>query len=182
MAVLFSFSKSLSKLGFLFVVLTASIGVNAGMSDGEIVCDQQEYVGAIPMQMAIDSLLEDPDLVVCAFNDGSRTKDFPDHYDLDNKSIDMPQDDLRTSTQGWTRAGVCKQPGGNAGIWLQTYRWGAPHFCQTQREIAQEAQAIKDKCTTTDKHGVDVVRGTKQSQYEFWIEIGESNDCVDFGS
>jgi len=91
------------------------------MSDGEIVCDQQEPVGAIPTQMAIDSLLEDPDLVVCAFNDGSRTKDFPDHYDLDNKSIDMPQDDLRTSNQGWTRAGVCKQPGGNAGIWLQTY-------------------------------------------------------------
>ena len=73
------------------------------MQDGEIACDQQEEVSAEAMQLAIDSLLDDPDLVVCAFNDGSRTKDFPDHYDLDRKDIAMPQDDLRTPNQGWTR-------------------------------------------------------------------------------
>lgn len=73
------------------------------------------------MVRAIASLVADPDIIVCAFNDGSRTEGFPDHFDLDNKAISMPQDDLRTVNQGWTRAGDCKQPGGNAGIWLQTY-------------------------------------------------------------
>lgn len=96
------------------------------MNDGDIHCDQ-EPVGAIPMQMAIDSLLEDPDLVVCAFNDGTEKKNFPDHYvpDLYNpdsqEKNNRPQDYLRIRSKGWTRAGVCKQPGGNAGIVLQTY-------------------------------------------------------------
>lgn len=53
---------------------------------------------------------------------------------------------------------------------------------KARREIAKEAQAIKDKCTKKNKHGVDVVRGTKKSQYELWIEIGESDNCDDFGS
>lgn len=144
-----------------------------GLKDGEIHCDQ-EPVGAIPMQMAIDSLLEDPDFVVCAFNNGSEKKGFPDHYvpdqyDPEDKTNPRPEDFLSNRFKGWTRAGVCKHPGGNAGIFRQTYvcallplycavryglyfqRWGAPHFCKTQRAIAVEAQAIKDKCTTTDK-------------------------------
>lgn len=49
-----------------------------------------------------------------------------------------------------------------------------------QWEIAQNAQAIHDKCTRKRDDGVEVVRGTKQSQYEFWIEIGESDHCDDF--
>lgn len=49
-----------------------------------------------------------------------------------------------------------------------------------QAEIAQNAQAIFDKCKRTADDGVEMVRGTKQSQYEFWINIGESNDCDDF--
>ncbi|OBT43126.1 hypothetical protein VE00_07670 [Pseudogymnoascus sp. WSF 3629] len=183
MAIFFSFAKSLPKLSFLLVVLTASIGVHAGMQDGEIACDQQEEVSAQAMQLAIDSLNQDPEKVICAFNDGSKTKNFPVHYDLDRKDIAMPQDDLRTTNQGWTRAGECHQPGDiHAGIWLQTYRWGAPHFCMKQAEIAQNAQAIHDKCIRKRDDGVEVVRGTKQSQYEFWIEIGESDNCDDFGS
>lgn len=51
-----------------------------------------------------------------------------------------------------------------------------------QAEIAQNAQAIHDKCIRIRDDGVEVVRGTKQSQYEFWIEIGESDNCDDFGS
>jgi hypothetical protein len=92
------------------------------MQDGEIACDQQEEVSAQAMQLAIDSLNQDPEKVICAFNDGSKTKNFPVHYDLDRKDIAMPQDDLRTTNQGWTRAGECHQPGDiHAGIWLQTY-------------------------------------------------------------
>lgn len=92
------------------------------MKGGEIACDQQEEVSAEAMQLAIDSLLDDPEKIVCAFNDGGKKKNFPVHYDLDRQDIIKPQDDLRTPSQGWTRAGKCKQPGGiNAGIWLQTY-------------------------------------------------------------
>lgn len=92
------------------------------MEDGEIACDQQEEVTAVAMQLAIDSLLEDREKWVCAFNDGGKKKDFPVHYDLDRQDIAMPQDDLRTPSKGWTRAGKCEQPGGiHAGIWLQTY-------------------------------------------------------------
>lgn len=92
------------------------------MEDGEIACDQQEEVTAVAMQLAIDSLLEDREKWVCAFNDGGKKKNFPVHYDLDRQDIAMPQDDLRTPSKGWTRAGKCEQPGGiNAGIWLQTY-------------------------------------------------------------
>ncbi|KFY30363.1 hypothetical protein V494_08178 [Pseudogymnoascus sp. VKM F-4513 (FW-928)] len=163
------------------MVLTASIGVNAGMEDGEIACDQQEEVSAKAMQLAIDSLLDDPHLLVCAFNDGGLKENFPTKYDLDRQDIRMPQDTLRTPNKGWTRAGKCEQPGGiHAGIWIQTYRWGAPHFCMPQSEIAQNAQAIKDKCTRKNDDGIEVVRGTKQTQYEMWIEIGESDHCDDF--
>lgn len=92
------------------------------MEDGEIACDQQEEVSALAMQMAIDSLLEDPELLVCAFNDGDESDNFPTKYDLDRQDIKMPQDHLRTPNKGWTRAGKCLQPGGiHAGIWLQTY-------------------------------------------------------------
>ncbi|KFY64255.1 hypothetical protein V496_03374 [Pseudogymnoascus sp. VKM F-4515 (FW-2607)] len=181
MAILFSFAKSLPKLSLLLVLLTASIDVHAGMEDGEIACDQQEEVTAVAMQLAIDSLLEDREKWVCAFNDGGKKENFPVHYDLDRQDIAMPQDDLRTPSKGWTRAGKCEQPGGiHAGIWLQTYRWGAPHFCMKQWEIAQNAQAIFDKCKRTRDDGIEMVRGTKQNQYEMWIEIGESDECADF--
>lgn len=42
----------------------------------------------------------------------------------------MPQDDVRTPSQGWTQhAGTCEHPGGiNAGIWLQTYVCGLLHL------------------------------------------------------
>lgn len=92
------------------------------MEDGEVDCDQHEEVTADAMQLAIDSLLELPDLVVCAFNDGKMKEDYPLHFDLDRQDIAMPQDDLRTENKGWTRAGVCRQPGNiNAGIWIQTW-------------------------------------------------------------
>lgn len=92
------------------------------MGDGDIDCDDQEKVSALAMQAAIDSLLEKPDLMVCAFNDGNMKENFPVEWDLDRQDIKMPQDDLRTPNKGWTRAGVCTQPGNiHAGIWLQTY-------------------------------------------------------------
>lgn len=49
-----------------------------------------------------------------------------------------------------------------------------------QWEIAQNAQAIFDKCKRKRDDGIEMVRGTKQNQYEMWIEIGESDECADF--
>ena len=72
------------------------------------------------MDKSIKSLEDDPELLVCAWNDGGWSDDFPTKWDLDDNRIKMPQDTLRTDSKGWTRCGICTD-NENTGIWLQTY-------------------------------------------------------------